>query len=496
MNNAMIAYILGSVLRIEGVLLLGPCAAAVWYRERVGWYYLCVAVICELCGWLLSCLRPKNQVFYLKEGCVATALSWLALSFFGGLPMYISGQIPGFVDSLFEAASGFTTTGATILPDVEHLARATLLWRSMTHWIGGMGILVFLLAIVPLSGGSNMNIMRAESPGPSVGKLVPKVRHTARILYLIYVGLTLIELILLLCGGMSFFESLNHSMATAGTGGFGVRNDSLTSYTPYIQWVVTIFMIMFGVNFNAYYFILFRQFRKAFGMEEVRCYLLIVAAAIGIVFLSVRPMYASGSEGFRHAAFQVSSIISTTGFSTVDFDMWPQTARTIMVLLMFIGACAGSTAGGMKVSRIVIGAKTVKKELAAYLHPKSIKKIRFEGKPVEHEVVRSINVYIITYAVVFAISVFFVSFNNCNLETNVTAVAATINNVGPGLAMVGPTLNYGHFSVFTKCVLIFDMIAGRLELFPLLMLFHPGIWREVARSSRLQKKLNKDRTQA
>ena len=492
MNNAMIAYILGSVLRIEGVLLLGPCAAAVYYGERVGWYYLCVAAFCEICGWILAYRKPDNQVFYLKEGCVATALSWLALSFFGGLPMYISGQIPGFVDSIFEAASGFTTTGATILCDVESLARATLLWRSMTHWVGGMGILVFLLAIVPLSGGSNMNIMRAESPGPSVGKLVPKVRHTARILYLIYIGLTVVELILLLCGGMSFFESINHAMATAGTGGFGVRNDSLASYTPYLQWVVTIFMILFGVNFNAYYFILFRQFRKAFGMEEVRYYLLIVLAATGIVFLSVRPSYMTSADGIRHAAFQVSSIISTTGFSTVDFDLWPQTARTILVLLMFIGACAGSTAGGMKVSRIVIAAKTVKKELAAYLHPKSIK-IRFEGKPVEHEVERSINVYIIAYAVVFAVSVFLVSFNNCNLETNVTAVAATINNVGPGLAMVGPTLNYGHFSLFTKCVLIFDMIAGRLELFPLLMLFHPGIWKEVGRSSRLQKLREKDR---
>ncbi len=496
MNNAMIAYILGAVLRIEGVLLLGPCAAAVWYGEKVGWYYLGVAVVCEICGWLLAHKRPANQVFYLKEGCVATALSWLALSFFGGLPMYFSGEIPKFVDALFETASGFTTTGATILGDVEHLAKATLLWRSMTHWVGGMGILVFLLAIVPLSGGSNMNIMRAESPGPSVGKLVPKVRHTARILYLIYVGLTALELILLLCGGMSFFESLNHSMATAGTGGFGIRNDSLASYSAYLQWVVTIFMILFGVNFNAYYFILFRQFRKAFGMEEVRYYLLIVLASIGIVFFCIRPMYDSGADGVRHAAFQVSSIISTTGFSTVDFDLWPQTARTILVLLMFIGACAGSTAGGMKVSRIVIAAKTVKKELGAYLHPKSIKKIRFEGKPVEHEVVRSINVYIIAYFVVFAISVFLVSFNNRNLETNVTAVAATINNVGPGLAMVGPTLNYGHFSAFTKVVLIFDMIAGRLELFPLLMLFHPGIWKEVARSGKLQRAMRKEKKTA
>ena len=480
MNYAMIAYIVGAVLRIEGVLLLGPCAAALYFSENVGWYYLCVAAFCELCGWLLVMLRPKDQVFYLKEGCVATALSWLALSFFGGLPMYISGQIPHFIDAMFESASGFTTTGATVCQSVEALAKATLLWRSMTHWIGGMGILVFLLAIVPLSGGSNMNIMRAESPGPSVGKLVPKVRHTARILYVIYIGLTLLEIILLIAGGMSLFDSVNHSMATAGTGGFGVRNDSIASYTPYLQWVITVFMIVFGVNFNFYDLILFRQFRKALGMEEVRNFILIILASIFFVFLSIRSIYGV-SDGLRHAAFQVGSIISTTGFTTADFDAWPQVARTILVLLMFIGSCAGSTGGGLKVSRVTIAAKTVKKELTAYLHPKSIKKIRFEGKPVEHEVVRSINVYFITFLLLFTGSVLLVSINGYDLETNLTAVAATINNVGPGLAKVGPTVNFGHFSIFTKCVLIFDMIAGRLELFPLLMLFHPGIWKEVCR---------------
>ena len=494
MNNAMISFIIGSVLKIEGILLLGPCAAAVWYREQVGWYYLCVALFCIVCGWLMTCRKPADPVFYLKEGCVATALSWLVLSFFGGLPMYISHQIPSFIDAMFESASGFTTTGATILGDVEHLARATLLWRSMTHWIGGMGILVFLLAIIPLSGGSNMNIMRAESPGPSVGKLVPRVRHTARILYLIYIGMTALELIFLLCGGMSLFESVNTSMATAGTGGFGVRNDSLASYSPYIQWVVTVFMILFGVNFNAYYFIVFRQFRKAFGMEEVRNYLLIVLVAILFVFCNIYPLY-SAADGLRHAAFQVGSIMSTTGFSTVDFNLWPQATRAILVLLMFIGACAGSTAGGLKVSRIVIGFKTVKKELTAYLHPKSIKKIQYEGKPVEHDVVRSINVYFITFVLLFAGSVLLISFNGYGLETNFTAVAATINNVGPGLEKVGPAVNFGHFSVLSKCVLIFDMIAGRLELFPLLMLFHPGIWKEAGRSSRLGRYLSKKNMQ-
>jgi len=482
MNYAMIAYIVGSVLRIEGVLLLGPCAAALCYQEHVGWYYFGVAVFCVLFGHLLSFRKPADPVFYLKEGCVATALSWLALSFFGGMPMYLSGQIPCFIDAMFESASGFTTTGATVCAQVESLARATLLWRSMTHWIGGMGILVFLLAIVPLSGGSNMNIMRAESPGPSIGKLVPKVRHTARILYCIYIGLTVLELLLLLCGGMSFFDSVNHAMATAGTGGFGVRSDSLASYSPYLQWVVAVFMILFGVNFNAYYLILFRQFRKAFGMEEVRNYCIIILVAVLCVFLSIRTSYGV-ADGLRHATFQVGSIISTTGFTTADFDAWPQVTRTILVTLMFIGGCAGSTAGGLKVSRVNIGVKTVQKELTAYLHPKSIKKIQYEGKPVEHEVVRSINVYFITFILIFMTSVLLVSLAGNDLETNLTAVAATINNVGPGLSKVGPTANFAHFPAFAKCVLIFDMIAGRLELFPLLMLFHPGIWKEVCRRS-------------
>ena len=487
MNNAMIAYILGSVLKIEGVMLLGPCAATVYFGEKAGWYYLAVALVCEICGWLLAHGKPDNQVFYLKEGCVSTALSWLFLSVFGGLPMWLCGDIPKFIDALFEAASGFTTTGATICAAMEPLAKCTLLWRSMTHWVGGMGILVFLLAIVPLSGGSNMNIMRAESPGPSVGKLVPKARHTARILYFIYIGLTAVELILLRVGGMSLFDSVNHAMATAGTGGFGVRTSSIAAYSPYLQWVITVFMILFGVNFNAYYFIVFRQFRKALGMEEVRNYILIVLASVAFVFLTIRNLY-SVSDGIRHAAFQVASIMSTTGFSTVDFDTWPQAAKALLVLIMFIGGCAGSTAGGMKVSRISIAAKTVKKELAAYLHPKSIKKIRYEGKPVEHEVVRSINVYFVTFITIFAVSVLLIALNGNDMETNLTAVAATINNVGPGLSKVGPTVNYGHFSVFSKLVLIFDMIAGRLELFPLLMLFHPGIWKEVARSSRLQRR--------
>ncbi len=487
MNNAMICFILGAVLKIEGVLMMGPCVIALYFHEDNGWQYLIAALICEAAGFLASHKRPENQVFYLKEGCVATALSWLLLSLFGGLPMYLTGEIARPIDAVFEAASGFTTTGASILSEVESLSHATLIWRSMTHWVGGMGILVFLLAIIPLSGGTHMNIMRAESPGPSVGKLVPKARYTARILYLIYIGLTLLELVFLLFGGMGLFDSVNTALSTAGTGGFGFRNDSMGSFSPYIQWVVTVFMLLFGANFNVYYFMIFRQFRKAVKIEEVRNYFLIVLVAVGFIFMNIRTLY-SASDALRHAAFQVGSIMSTTGFSSVDFDLWPQAAKTMLVLLTFIGGCAGSTAGGMKVSRIVIAIKTMLKELNAYLHPKSIKKIQYEDKPVEHEVVRSINVYFITFVLLFTASVLLISFDGKDFTTNFTAVAATINDVGPGLGLVGPTQNYGHFSVFSKCVLIFDMIAGRLELFPLLLLFHPGIWKEAMKKNRKQVK--------
>ena len=432
--------------------------------------------------------KPKSTVFYLKEGCVITALSWIFLSLFGCIPFVLSGEIPSFTDALFETISGFTTTGASILSEVESLSHCSLFWRSFTHWIGGMGVLVFLLAIVPMSGGSHINLMRAESPGPSVGKLVPKVKHTARILYGIYLVLTVLEIIFLLTGGMPIFDALTTSFGTAGTGGFGIKNDSLMSYSTYIQWVVTVFMILFGVNFNAYYFILFRNFKKAFSMEEVRCYFIIILAAIGIIFMEVIDISANAFDALTKVAFQVGSIITTTGFSTADFNMWPQTSKTILVLLMFIGACAGSTGGGIKGSRFLVLFKTIVKELNSYIHPKSIKKIKIDGKPVEHDVVRAINVYFITFMIVFSISVFAISFEGKDLVTNFTAVVATINNIGPGLELVGPTQNFGGFSVFSKYVLMFDMLAGRLELFPLLILLHPAVWKDLFSSKIKAKK--------
>ena len=479
MNSSIIRYILGNVLKIEAVLLLLPCLTAVIYQEAEGFCFLGVSILCLFLGVLMTWKKPNNFVFYLKEGCIATSLSWVFLSFFGSLPFVFTGEIPSLTDALFETISGFTTTGASILSDIEALSHTSLLWRSFTHWIGGMGVLVFLLAIIPMSGGSHINLMRAESPGPSVGKLVPKLRYTARILYIIYFGLTILELILLLIGRMPFFDALTTTFGTAGTGGFGIKNDSMMSYSTYLQWVVTIFMILFGVNFNAYYLILLGSIKKAFAMEEVRCYFGIIITAIVIIFFETLSIFGNVFDTLTHVSFQVASIITTTGYSTVDFDTWSQASKAVLVLLMFVGACAGSTGGGIKVSRFVILVKTLGKELTSYIHPKSIKKIKMEGKPIEHEVVRSTNVYFITFMIIFAASVLAVSFEGKDLITNFTAVAATINNIGPGLEMVGPTQNFSLFNPFSKYVLMFDMLAGRLELFPLLILFHPAIWKDL-----------------
>ena len=383
------------------------------------------------------------------------------------------------IDALFETVSGFTTTGSSILSDVEALSHCALFWRSFTHWIGGMGVLVFLLAVIPLSGGSYINLMRAESPGPSVGKLVPKIKYTAQILYVIYLGMTVVEIILLLISRMPVFDAITLSFGTAGTGGFGIKGDSIASYTALQQWIITIFMILFGVNFNAYYLILFRKFKKALQMEEVKAYFGIIFVSTAIITGSLVMGNMQFADALRHAAFQVGSIITTTGYATINFDAWSQTCRTILVLLMFVGACAGSTGGGMKVSRFIVMVKTMTKELNSYIHPKSVKKIKMDGKPIEHEVVRSINVYLITFMIIFVVSVFAISFEGHDLVTNFTAVAATINNIGPGLSMVGPDCNFGFFSDFSKLVIIFDMLAGRLELFPLLILFHPAIWKEL-----------------
>ena len=477
MNGAMIVYILGQVLRIEGILMLPSFLVGLIYGEKQGWAYLLMGAVCLIVGTLMVLKKPKNTMIYLKEGCVSTALCWIVLSAFGAVPFVLTGEIPRYIDAIFETVSGFTTTGSSILTDVEAMSHASLFWRSFTHWIGGMGVLVFLLAVLPMAGGSQFQLMKAESPGPSVGKLVPKVGATARLLYLLYFGLTVMTIVLLLLGGMDPFDAITISFGTAGTGGFGVKADSCASYSPYCIWVITIFMLLFGVNFNFYYFLFFNRVREAFKMEEVRWYFLIVAAATGVCFVTLLDEF-GGFEALTHAAFQVATIITTTGFATVDFNFWHSAAKTVLVLLMFCGACAGSTGGGIKVSRIIVFVKSAVKEVGSYIHPRSVKRVKVEGKPVVHEAIRSINVYLTTYVVIFALSVFAISLEGKDLITTFTSVAATFNNIGPGLELVGPSASFAHMTDLSKWVLIFDMLAGRLELFPMLILFHPTIWKQ------------------
>lgn len=479
MNISIVRYILGWVLCFLSVFLILPFIVSLFYKESQGLAFILMAIICAILGILSIRKKPKSHVFFAKEGFVTVALSWLLISFVGSVPFVINGDIPIFIDALFETVSGFTTTGASILTDVEALSYSSLFWRSFTHWIGGMGVLVFILAILPLAGGHGVHLMRAESPGHNVGKLVPRIRRTAFILYAIYVFLTILEVILLCLGGMNIFESLTTSFGTAGTGGFGVKNDSIMGYSPYIQWVITIFMIMFGINFNVYYLILIRKISKAIKTEEIRYYLGIIIVAVILVFSFTFDKFETGLDSLRHSAFQVASIITTTGFATADFNVWSNFAKAIIVLLMFIGACAGSTGGGIKVSRIIILFKSVKNEIQNFLHPRSTKVLKFEQGVLESDIIRKVSVFLVSYLIIFVLSIIIITADGFSLVTNFTAVAATINNIGPGLEMVGPIGNYSEFGIISKIVLIFDMLAGRLEIFPMLILFTPTTWKKV-----------------
>ena len=476
MNHKIIRNIIGWVLVIEAALMAPACLVAVVYREKAGFSLLLCALLCLLVGWLLTRRKLTDKSMYAKEGFVAVALCWVVLSMFGALPFVVAGAIPSYIDALFETVSGFTTTGSSILPEVESMPHCLLFWRSFTHWIGGMGVLVFLMALLPLAGGTNMYMMKAESPGPSVGKLVPKVKATAVLLYKMYLVLSLAQLFFLLIGGMPVFDSLTTVFGTAGTGGFGVRNDSIGGYSTYLQVVVTVFMILFGVNFNAYFFIACRKPKEALKMSEVRVYLGVILASIVLITINISGMFENAAKAFQQAAFQVGSIITTTGFATTDFNLWPSFSKTILVMLMFIGACAGSTGGGMKVSRIIILFKSIAKELDVVVHPHHVKKVKMDGRVVEHNVLRAVNVFLASYVIIFALSVLLISIDNFDFTTNFTAVAATINNIGPGLEMVGPTGNFAAYSNFSKLVLTFDMLAGRLELFPVLVLFARRTW--------------------
>ena len=476
MNYRVISYILGWVLGLEALFLTVSAAVGGLYGERTALSFLYAALICAALGIPAVVRKPRRMTFFMKEGFVTVALCWIVFSIFGALPFIFSGEIPHFTDALFETVSGFTTTGASVVPDVEALSHCTLFWRSFTHWIGGMGVLVFLLAILPMAGGSQMYLMQAESPGPSVGKLVPKTRHTALILYSLYILLSIAEFIFLLCGGMSAFDAVNTTFATAGTGGFGIRNSSMTDFSPYIQWVVAVFMMLFGINFNLYFLVLVGRGRQALKSEELRTYLGVIAAATLLIVLNTRTAGVRLGDTVRHAFFQVSSIITTTGFATCDFDLWPSLSKCVLVLLMLIGACAGSTGGGIKISRVLILIKRAGEELHKFIFPNSVTKIRLEKKILDREVIHTTSAFLIVYVFIFAVSTLLVSIEGHDLETCFTAVAATFNNIGPGLSIVGPTRNFGFFSDFTKYVLIFDMLAGRLELFPMLILFSPRTW--------------------
>ncbi len=478
MNYSMIRYILFRVLEFLGLFLLLPCFVAGLYSEKEGFAYLTVAGACLLAAEIGKQFKPKNNIFYAKEGFVAVALSWIVLSIIGAIPFCLTGEIPSYIDAVFETVSGLTTTGGSILTDVEVLSKCTQFWRLFTHWIGGMGVLVLILAVLPLSGSYNVHLMRAESPGPTVGKLVPKIKSTAMILYSIYIVITVIGILSLWIGGLDFYSAVTLTFSTVGTGGFGLLNDSIASYPMHIQSIFTILMIVCGLNFNVYYLLLVKRDKEGFKNEEARAYLIIIALAAALIAWNIRDMFPTFLEAVHHAMFQVASIMTTTGFSTLNFDVWPEFSRVILYILTLIGACAGSTGGGFKVSRLLVFLKSIKNELSYVIHPRSIKKIRLDGHVVSTEVIKSIRIYLMIYVAVYILSLLLISFDNFSFTTNITAVAATLNNVGPGLEMVGPAGNYAAFSVFSKIVLMFDMLTGRLELLPMLVLFAPSTWKK------------------
>lgn len=478
MNYSIIRYILCRVLEFQGMFLSLPCLVALIYGEREGISYAVVMLGCLIMGGIGKQFKAKSDIFYAREGFVTVSLSWILLSMVGALPFFISGEIPHYIDALFETVSGFTTTGGTILTDLAPLAHCTQFWRLFTHWIGGMGVLVLILAILPLSGSYNMHLMRAESPGPSVGKLVPKVKNTAMILYGIYIAISLLEMVSLVISGLPIFDSITLTFSTVGTGGFGLLNTSVAEYSVGTQGVIIFFMLLCGVNFNAYYLILARRFKDVFKSEEVKIYFAIIIVATVAIALNIKGTFSNIFLDIHHALLQVVSIITTTGFTSADYNMWPQFSRTILVLLTLIGACAGSTGGGFKVSRVIVLFKSIKNEVSLMVHPRSIRKVHLDGRVLSSDVTKSIQVYLMIYVIVYVISVVLISVDNFDFTTNFTAVAATLNNVGPGLNVVGPTGSYAAYSDFSKLVLMFDMITGRLEFLPMLILLSPKTWKK------------------
>jgi len=479
----MIGKLLGFLLLLECLFLLPPALISAydgeWAALRALFTTMALSAGAGLLLW--GCCRSAKRTFYAREGFLITALGWIVLSAVGALPFRLSGEIPRYVDALFEVISGFTTTGASILTNVEGLSRGLLFWRSFTHWLGGMGILVFLLAVVPMGkGGYSVHLLRAESPGPSVSKLVPKLRQTAAILYLIYIALTFLNILFLLLGGMPLFDSFCTAFGTAGTGGFGIKNTSMAGYSPYLQTVCTVFMALFGVNFSIYFLLLLGKLRQVLHSEELGLYLSILLGSMLVITVDLLPLYGGSFRAALHdAAFTVSSIMTTTGFATADFNLWPQLSRSILVVLMVVGACAGSTGGGIKCARLILLFKSLSARIRQMLHPMSVNLVRVDNRTVEDETLQGVSTYMTAYCAIAVFSFLVLSLDDLSLETNLTAVLACLNNIGPGLDMVGPTGNYAHFSDLSKIVLMLNMLLGRLEIFPLLVMLSPRTWRRI-----------------
>ena len=477
MNRKMIAYMIGSILQIESVLLLLPLALSLVYRDGCYPYFLISIAFSFLIGLPLTrFFKSRDKTIFAREGFIIVALSWLTMSLVGALPFYLSGQIPSFIDAFFETVSGFTTTGASVVTNIEEMSHSLIFWRSFTHWIGGMGVLVFIMAIFPSESGRSVHIMRAEMPGPIVGKLVPRVRNTAKLLYFIYIGMTVVQIILLLFGDMNLFESIVHTFGSAGTGGFGLKADSIGGYSAYSQWVITIFMFLFGINFNLYYLVLIGKLKSALKSTELWVYFTIVILSVAVISVNIFHLYGNLSDTVRHSAFQVSSIITTTGYSTADFNIWPEFSKTLLIILMFVGACAGSTGGGIKVSRVVLLFKSLRLELRKLIHPRSVGVVNFEGKRIDDGTLQSVNSYLAVYFILFFAIFLLLSLDKFNFTTNFTATASCFNNIGPGLDAVGPMGGYSDFSGASKLLLSGAMLLGRLEIFPILLTISPSTW--------------------
>lgn len=479
----MVGKLLSRILLVEAVFMIPSVGIGIYDKDikTVYAFLISIGIILVISAILyLVCRHSVRKGFYAREGMVCVSISWIVMSLLGCLPFTISGSIPNYVDALFEIVSGFTTTGASIVPEVERLSRGILYWRSFSHWLGGMGVLVFILAISSLdkrSSGYTMHLLRAESPGPNVNKLVPRMKQTAKILYLLYIALTILNIFFLLIGGMPLFDSLCTAFGTAGTGGFGIKNDSIAGYSPYLQNVCTVFMLLFGVNFSCYYLLLIKEFKNVWKDEELRMYIGIIISSILLIAWNVRDMYAGIGETLRHAAFQVASIITTTGFATTDFDLWPSFSKGLLLCLMVIGACAGSTGGGMKCGRVLLLLKTLRRNLRQVLNPQRVVVVRNNGQMVNEKILENTNAYLAAYVVIIIVSFLIISLDGFSVTTNLSAVLACFNNIGPGLEAVGPTQNFGAFSLFSKGVLILDMLAGRLEIFPVLILASRSTWK-------------------